>query len=200
MFISLGITIPIDRVVLRMSNSKTFATQKTPRMKWTDEKSADDTLMSSLPLVIENRLTRCEKRTQNVELVVARVTVDEAVHVTVEAVLVTVDEAAHVIGVRAVARVVDHHHEGRVVLEDDRDRLVTNDAASRPNAMSHLLRGPRANDLDLAIRNVTTDGKSRDPRLENRLLADLVLAEHDTDFERMFYTRCVIHLVYLKLL
>lgn len=169
MFISRGITIPIDRVVLRMSNLKTFAMQKTPKTKWTDEKSADDTLMSSLPLAIENRPTQCETKTQIVELAVARVTVDEAVLAIARA-------------VRAVARAgraVDLHHDEAVARnDDDRDHRATNDAANRLSATSPPPRDPLANDLDRAIRNVTTDGKSRDRRLENRLLADLVLAKH----------------------
>jgi hypothetical protein len=169
MFISRGITTPIDRVVLRMSNLKTFATQKTPRMKWTDAKSADDTLMSSLPLAIENRPTQCETKTQIVELAVVRVTVDAAALAIARA-------------VRAVARAgraVDLHHDARAARnDDDRDHRATNDAAKRPSATSRPHRDPRANDLDRAIRNVTTDGKNRDRRLENRLLADLVPAKH----------------------
>lgn len=169
MSISRGITIPIDRVVLRMSNLKTFATQKTPRTKWTDEKSADDTLMSSLPLAIENRPTRCERKTQNVDLAVARVTVDEAV--------LAIARAVHAV-VRADRAVDLQHDEAAARNDDDRDHRATNDAANRPNETSRPPHDHLANDLDRAIRNVTTDGKSRDRRLENRLLADLVLAKH----------------------
>jgi len=87
--------ILIVLVVSHMSNLKTFVTPKTHRKKWTDERSADDTLTFNSLSEIENRQKPCDIKILNddreeedlvtgnlVAIVVDPVTDDEADPVT----------------------------------------------------------------------------------------------------------------------